>query len=126
MAVQRLGVVPVERPDRPKQTGSQMQAVPSLPSPEMVQQFTPPPAPVAPNPIPPNNIILAQTLGVIAGIAGLTATRVLLLLAVLGAFYLATIAANTQSNASLYVLIAFAVLIVAPLVWLDSTKRGPG
>jgi hypothetical protein len=69
--------------------------------------------------------LLAQTLGVIAAIAGLTATRVLLLLAVIGAFYLATIAANTQSNPSLYVLIAYAVLIVLPLVWLDSNKRRP-
>lgn len=69
---------------------------------------------------------MAQTLGVIAGIAGLTATRVLLLLAVSGAFYLANIAATTQSYPSLAVLIAYAVLIVLPLVWLDSHKRGPG
>jgi hypothetical protein len=70
--------------------------------------------------------LLAQTLGVIAAIAGLTATRLLLLLAVSGAFYLATIAARSQSNASLFVMVAYAVLIVLPLVWLDSTKRGPG
>lgn len=69
---------------------------------------------------------MAQTLGIIAGIAGLTATRVLLLLAVSGAFYLATVAANTQSYPSLAVLIAYAVLIVLPLVWLDSHKRGLG
>jgi hypothetical protein len=80
-------------------------------------------------PTPPasdNSALLAQTLGVIAAIAGLTATRLLLLLAVCGAFYLATIAASTQSNASLFVLVAYAVLIVLPLVWLDSNKRGQG
>jgi len=70
--------------------------------------------------------MLAQTLGVIAGIAGLTATRVLLLLAVLGAFFLATIAARAETNPPLYVLVAFSVLIVLPLVWLDSQKRGAG
>jgi hypothetical protein len=103
---------------------SPMQAEPFLP----IGPTEPAPEPIiTPAPPPPtNSALLAQTLGVIAGIAGLTATRLLLLLAVLGAFYLSTIAANTQSNASLFVLIAYAVLIVLPLVWLDSTKRGPG
>ncbi len=82
-----------------------------------------PSSPVADN---SHSAILAQTLGVIAGIAGLTATRLLLLMAVAGAFYLATIAARSETNPALYVLVAFAVLIVLPLVWLDSTKRGPG
>lgn len=124
MPVERLRVVPVEKPERRKATESQMQVAASLP----IAQTEPTPEPIAtPAPAPPtNSILLAQTLGVIAGIAGLTATRLLLLLAVCGAFYLATIAANTQSNASLFVLIAYAVLIVLPLVWLDSTKRGPG
>lgn len=124
MPVERLRVVPVEKPERKKPTESPMQVAASLP----IAPTEPTPEPIAtPAPAPPtNSVLLAQTLGVIAGIAGLTATRLLLLLAVCGAFYLATIAANTQSNASLFVLIAYAVLIVLPLVWLDSTKRGPG
>lgn len=67
--------------------------------------------------------ILSQTLSVIAAIAGLTAVRLLLLLSVIGAFYLATIAASNQSNASLFVMIAYSVLTVLPLVWLESRKR---
>lgn len=66
--------------------------------------------------------MLAQTLGVIAAIAGLTAVRLLLLLAVVGAFYLATIAANNPIGAALYVLVAYCVLIVLPLVWLESGR----
>jgi hypothetical protein len=56
----------------------------------------------------------------------LTSARLLLLLAVAGAFWLAVVAANAPTRDPLYVLIAYAVLIVAPLVWLDSSKRGQG
>lgn len=119
MPTERLRVVPVEKPERSKQTESPMAAEPSDP----IAQMAPPPPPI---PERDAHALLSQTLGVIAAIAGLTAARLLLLLAVCGAFYLATIAANTQSNASLFVLVAYSVLIVLPLVWLDSTKRGPG
>lgn len=88
-----------------------------------VPESAAPPAPVKDTAA--TQALMVQTLGVIAAIAGLTAVRLLLLLAVGGAFYLATVAASTQSNASLFVLVAYAVLIVLPLVWLDSGRR-PG
>jgi hypothetical protein len=77
----------------------------------------------APEPTTDQTAILAQTLGIISAIAALTAVRLLLLLAVVGAFYIAVIAAMSPAMGPLWVLIAYAVLIVLPLVWLDSNKR---
>jgi hypothetical protein len=116
MATERLRVVPVGKADPQKVTAS----------PTTEESF---PLSTSPPTSEPTNdaqqAMLSQTLGVIAAIAGLTAVRALLLLAVAGAFYLATIAASGPPS-SLYVLIAYAVLIVLPLVWLDSTRRGGG
>jgi hypothetical protein len=82
----------------------------------------PPPAPIQTTAEPQpsqNNVLLAQTMGVIAAIAGITAIRVLLLLAVSGAFYLSTQAIALQSTASLLVLVAYSLFTVLPLVALE-------
>jgi hypothetical protein len=82
----------------------------------------PPPAPIQTTAEPrpsDNTALLAQTMGVIAAIAGITATRILLLLAVSGAFYLATQAISAQSTASLLVLVAYCAFTVLPLVALE-------
>lgn len=76
-----------------------------------------------PAPTTDQTAILAQTLGIISAIAALTAVRLLLLLAVVGAFYIAVLAATSPVQGPLFVLVAYAVLIVLPLVWLDSNKR---
>jgi membrane protein DedA with SNARE-associated domain len=80
--------------------------------------------PAADPPIPSHDpALLRQTFAIIAAIAGLTTVRVLLLLGVAGAFYLAVQANNLQTASALYVLIAYAVLIVLPLVGLDWISR---
>jgi hypothetical protein len=81
--------------------------------------------PTSDNPHADTKAVMLATLGFISTVAALTAVRLLLLLAVIGGWSLAWIAAGTQSNATLFVLIAYAVLIVLPLVWLDSGRR-PG
>lgn len=90
---------------------------------------TPIPDPVAIEPVEPSppasTVLLSQTLGVIAAIAGLTGTSILLLMAIVGAFYIAVIAAQRESLTCLYVFVAYAALAVLPLVWLDSDKRRP-
>lgn len=125
MAVERLRVVPVNARERRKAMESQT-AAGSFPLTQTAEtgQAAPPPtaAPQSPE-TTDTSLLLSQTLAIIAAISGLTASRLLLLLAVCGAFYLATIAAGSQANSALFVLIAYAVLIVLPLVWLDSGKR---
>lgn len=58
-------------------------------------------------------------------IASVLAARVLLLLGIVGAFVLAWVAAHSESWNPLYVLIAYGLLVVGPLAWLD-WHRGPG
>lgn len=69
---------------------------------------------------------LAATLGVLQAIALLLAARALLMLSLIGAFVLALIASRSESSAALYVLIAYAVLIVLPLVYLAVRERQGG
>lgn len=61
-------------------------------------------------------------LSALQAIAMTVAVRFLLLLALIGAFYLATEAMSQQTNLSLYILIAYCLLTVAPLVWLYTVK----
>jgi hypothetical protein len=120
MPTERLRVVPVAKSGQPKQTDSPMGAEPSETTSETELQ---------PEPTTETSsagVLIAQTLGVIAAIAGLTAVRLLILLSASGAFYLAVIAEQRESTMGIAVFVAFCVLIVLPLVWLDSTKRGPG
>jgi FtsH-binding integral membrane protein len=123
MPVERLSVV--EKPERQRQTESPTSVDPFPLSPEPQTTTETSNAPASGE---QTLLLLSQTMAVLAAIAGLTSARLLLLLVVCGAFYLATIAANTQSNASIAVLVVYAVLIVLPLVWLDSTvrRRPPG
>jgi hypothetical protein len=59
-------------------------------------------------------------------IARVLAVRFQLLLSLIGAFVLAIMAMMSQAPASLYVLIAFCVLITGPLVWLEFSGRPRG
>ena len=70
----------------------------------------------------------AQSLGVglvriWAGIGTVLAIRLLLLLSILGAFALAWLAMEYRDVASLCVLIAYAVLVVLPMVYLSRFNR---
>jgi hypothetical protein len=79
-------------------------------------------APPAPAPQPERQSLADKAfIGTLTAIASLLASRLILLLATIGSFVLA-VRADTQ--AGLYVLIAYSVLIVLPLVTLDVlTKR---
>jgi hypothetical protein len=49
--------------------------------------------------------------------------RLLLLLAILGGFVIAVMALRDGGNQAAGVLVAYAVLILIPLVWLESRPR---
>lgn len=61
-------------------------------------------------------------MGTLAAIAAVLATRLLLLLAILGGFVLAVLALRNGSPQALATTIAYAVLVVLPLTWLESRK----
>jgi hypothetical protein len=64
--------------------------------------------------------------GVLGAITALLAARFLLLLSIIGGFILANSAMATGTYTGLSILIAYAVLIVIPLVYLDieTHRRG--
>lgn len=84
-------------------------------------------------PTPPNNSEQAGRLevyeaiaSVIAASAAVLATRLILLLALIGAFSLAVMAVTEKSWIGLAVLVAYAVLVVIPLVLLETKTRWTG
>ena len=83
--------------------------------------------PVAPDAGPVQHVAppsrTAIVLGALDAIARVLAVRFLLLLSVVGAFVLASMAMASQSPMSLSILCAYAALTVIPLVWLDRTGR---
>lgn len=59
----------------------------------------------------------------LAASAAVFATRLILMTALVGAFVLAIMAVQSGSWLSLGVLVAYAILIVIPLVWLETRTR---
>jgi hypothetical protein len=125
--VERLAVEEV-RP-RPKLVQSQ----PELPSPsppqidlEAVERAVREAIASIPRPIvhptlhPESLAMLRAIAAVIAASAAVLATRALLGAALLGVFVLAVLAVRAATLVSLLVLIAFAVLVMGPLAWLES------
>jgi len=89
-----------------------------------------PEAPPAMEAVPPSHSMPSvredsAALGAFRALASVLAARLLLLLGVLGAFVLAWVAAHAESFTPLCVLVAYGVLVVGPLAWLD-WHRGPG
>ena len=107
--VERLEAEPVERVRR-------LQPVPPAPRPTRLE--------------PDEGVARLATYqaiaSVIAASASVLATRVILLLALIGAFVLAVIAAEGASWITVAVLIAYAVLVLIPLVWLETRTRWRG
>ena len=60
---------------------------------------------------------------VIAASASVLATRLVLLLGLVGAFVLAVIAAEGRSWSAVAVLVAYAILVLIPLVWLEARTK---
>lgn len=92
----------------------------SPPTPEPIQAPLPAPAP-QPTVIDPD--VMQVVLTAFSGLGYALSARALLLLALIGAFALATMAMLTPSTMRLLVLIAFATLVVLPCVWLEIRKR---
>lgn len=129
--VERLSVRPVEMVEPPPAA-----AAPQLP-------LVPPPAPINVVPIEALRPLAeqiasaaaaraaqqtAQSLGaglvrLWAGIGTVLAIRLLLLLSIAGAFVLAMLAMDHRDVASLGVLVAYAVLVVLPMVYLSRFNR---
>ena len=110
---------------------------------EKVVALSPPPAPSMPPPIDldrladllaarmnvDDRIVQAATnaargtaIGVFYAVASLLAVRVLLLLGLVGGFVLAWMALKIDTPQAVGVLIAYAILIMIPLVYLERTK----
>lgn len=84
-------------------------------------------APKAPDTSSSKLAVYEAIASVIAASAAILATRVILLLALIGAFILAVIAEADRSFISVSVLIAYSVLVVIPLIVLEArTKWGGG
>jgi hypothetical protein len=62
-------------------------------------------------------------IGALTAIASILAVRLLLLLAILGGFVIAVMALRDGGYQAAGVLVAFAVLILIPLVWLESRPK---
>lgn len=80
---------------------------------------------------PSTNAVVVQRVGipeamlsVLGAVAFVLSARLLLLLALLGAFVLGLLAMTSQTYVSVGILVAWALLVIFPLVWLEGrTKR---
>ena len=83
----------------------------------------PPPAPPpAPKVVTKHVLPEKQILQAMNGLGALLAARLMLLLAVIGAFALAWVAIQAPTDRAIWILAVYSAMIVAPLVWL-STRR---
>lgn len=99
----------------------EMQA-PTSPAVPLAPPTPEPPPP--PQPSEPRAVDLV--LSAFAAIGYALSARAILLLAIVGAFVLACMAMGSQTMASLYVLIAYALLAVIPVVALELRRRKDG
>lgn len=91
---------------------------------ELLSPSPTPEPPPPPQPSEPRAVDLV--LSAFAAIGYALSARAILLLAIVGAFVLACMAMGSQTMASLYVLIAYALLAVIPVVALELRRRKDG
>jgi hypothetical protein len=102
-------------------TRLRVEAVEERPRPKAVEPL--PPAP-PPTPEPPAyEVEYSAMLAAFRALGYAVSGRMILLLALIGAFVLACMAMFDPSTMRLYVLIAFAALVMAPCVLLEVRKR---
>jgi len=109
-------------PERPRRLRLAAETPPAPlppPQPEIAPVSAPPTAPE----LEQRAKLLAQTGAMLRVVAGVLAIRLQLLLALIGAFVLAIGAMQWQSFAGLYVLVAWCLLAILPLVWLEYSGR---
>lgn len=117
--VERIGVQALpDRPARPR-VATPLREVLAAPAPSAVQPEPAPATVYVPQKPSAADLINAN----FSAIARILAVRLQLLLALIGAFVLAEGAMASQSNAGLLVLIAWAVLTIMPLVFLEYSGR---
>ena len=122
MAVERLKVVERPDPEKVSLTGA-LTVAPTVQPPSMAPDpvISPPVMAAAPPPTEiATSLIIQQTIGVIAAVTVLTAVRLWLLLALVGAFVLAVMAMQAQTIPALAVMVAYAVLVLIPMVYLQA------
>lgn len=123
--VERLGVEPVAR------AGSRrtihLLPLPEERTPERTEEREEPGPELSQDTAPPTVDTSAERLAmyraiasVIAASAAVLSTRLILLLGLIGAFVLAVMAARESSLIDLAILVAYAVLVLVPLVWLET------
>lgn len=123
---QRIETPPVELagvellPERARRPMAVVREVPEQPAP----QPAPAQASVAPPAPPPSRWFRRQEaiLDVFQVFASILAVRFLLFLSLIGAFVLALQAMERQTIPGIAVLVCYALLIIAPLVWLEVRK----
>jgi hypothetical protein len=146
-SVERLAVEEVEEaPPKPRKTAEvvvmpMQQGAPTvspLPFPVAPAQIQEPPlvSTAAPTPPPGPTIPTAPSglseprpspvLAALKVIARILAVRLILLLSVLGGFVLGVMAMLAQTWPSLAILVAYALLTVLPMVWLEVGQRPKG
>jgi hypothetical protein len=64
--------------------------------------------------------------GVFRALAMVLSVRIMLLLALAGGFYLATVAMERQSVISVVVLVAYAMLVIGPAAFLEHGRKAVG
>ncbi len=136
-SVERLAVeeIEAEAPRLPRQTAqvlamplSQPPAPPVIPEPQpgpVVREVSPPNPPPLPSTVssPSSEPRPSPVLAALRVIARILAVRLILLLSVVGGFVLGVMAMLAQSWPGLAILVAYALLTVLPMVWLEVGQR---
>jgi len=120
-SVERVSVeaLPPRQP-KPRLVPSQAQMLEAMPQ---AQQSLPLTIPIVEQPKDPRAIDLVLSAFAAAGYA--LSARAILLLSIVGAFVLAVQAMSSQTMMALYVLCAYAIGIVLPVVVLEIRRRAP-
>lgn len=108
------------RQPKPRLVPSQAQMLEAMPQ---AQQSLPLTIPIVEQPKDPRAIDLVLSAFAAAGYA--LSARAILLLSIVGAFVLAVQAMSSQTMMALYVLCAYAIGIVLPVVVLEIRRRAP-
>ena len=99
------------------------EVVPLAPRPRLVQSTDQAPVEVAPPAAPAPSRADQAFVGTLAAIGSVLAARLILMIAMLGGIALAVMALLNGSWTAVACLASYAMLILAPLVWLESRQR---
>ena len=121
-AVERLLVEELPAAAR-KRTNGSTERIAASPSPPQGVVISPAIVPEMPRFSDPSVAVNRMVLASLEAVGFVLFPRLLLLLALVGAFALGVLAMSWQSGIGLEILIAFTALTVAPLAWLERMSR---